>query len=125
MSVTRVETRPRNSLLLVMDPEGGAVPESMDGRSVAATESCLAFGTLSAADGPTHVDVVDCGDFDGLPEGSWIAWEGTLVTFTGQLALVDVMGGILATRQVGSRVAVRLAVNDDSEPDRVSVIVGS
>lgn len=125
MAVTSFEVQPSNSLLLVMDPDHGVIPESMAGRSVAATESCLAVGTLSEADGPTRVDVVDGSDFGGVTEGSWVAWEGTLVTVSERLAVMDVLGNLLVDRRVGLSVAVRLIVNDDREPDRISVVVGS
>jgi hypothetical protein len=123
--VTSVEVQPSNSLLLVTDPDHGVIPESMGGRLVAVTESCLAVGALSEADGPTHVDVIDIVDFQGVEDGSWLAWEGMLTTASGRLAIMDVLGGVLADRRVGPSVAVRLIVNDDSEPDRISVVVGS
>lgn len=125
MPVTSIEVQPSNSLLLVMDPDHGVIPESMGGRLVAVTESCLAVGTLSEADGPTHVDVVDATDFQGVEDGSWLAWEGMLATVSGRLAVMDVLGDVLADRQVGPSAAVRLIVNDDREPDRISVVVGS
>jgi hypothetical protein len=124
VQVTSIEVRPLNSLLLVMDPDHGLIPESMSGRLVVATESCLAVGTLSEADGPTRVDVIDVDDFRGVEDGSWVAWEGALATASERLAVMDVLGDVLAERQVGPSVAVRLIVNDDNEPDRISVVVG-
>ncbi|MFN8075871.1 MAG: hypothetical protein U0Q15_10695 [Kineosporiaceae bacterium] len=125
MPVTTVEVRPSNSLLLIMDPHGGLIPDSMGGRSVAVTESCLAVGTLSEADGSTQVNVIDVDDFQGVEDGSWVAWQGILATASGRLAVMDVLGDVLADRQVGPSVPVRLIVNDDTEPDRISVVMGS
>ena len=124
MPATTVEVQVPNSLLLVMDPVHGVIPESMAGGLVATTDSCLAVGTLSEADGPTTLEVVDVGEFPGVAEGSWVAWEGSLVTSSGQLAVMDVLGQVLASRNVGADVIVRLVVNDASEPDRISVVVG-
>ena len=125
MPVTNVEVQPSNSLLLVMDPDHGVIPESIGGRLVAATESCLAVGTLSEADGPTRVHVIDADDFRGVEDGSWVAWEGILATASGRLAVMDVLGDVFADRRVGPSVAVRVIVNDDTEPDGISVVVGS
>lgn len=52
---TEARIAPKNSLLLVMDRDSGKIPDSMDGKLVVSTPSCIAVGTLSEVDGETSV----------------------------------------------------------------------
>ncbi len=78
--ITETNIAPQNSLLLVMDRDSGVVPQSMGGKLVAATPSCVAVGTLSAADGETWVLLTDEKDRTREIPGLRMVYSGVLAT---------------------------------------------
>ena len=124
-TVTTVDARPPNSLLLITDPRNGVVPAAMADGLVAATGSCVVIGTLSEVDGSTRVELMDAFDVMRRREQLWVTWEGELSTTSGHLAVMDVHGRILASHDVGDTAFVRLVVNDLVEPDHICVVVAA
>jgi hypothetical protein len=118
--------QPPSSLLLVMDPAVGRIPETMGGELTASTGSCVAIGTRSEADGATRVRLLTSGE---LAEGEedtpsvLLAWQGILATPTGELVVASVTGETYASRPVRVSTQLRLLVNDEKEPDEIWIVV--
>ncbi|MBI1372382.1 MAG: hypothetical protein GC159_06425 [Phycisphaera sp.] len=111
---------PPNSLLLILDPSFGAIPESIDGL-IASTESCIAVGTLSAQDGETRAILTDEG---APPSDLTLAFEGEIETPSRRVAICNVHDETLVTiEKTAIRSRVRIYVNDDREPDYIHVLV--
>ena len=114
---------PPNSLILVMDHSFGELPQVMGGRLVAFTDSCVAVGTLSEADGVTSITLAD--DLQVIDEPSALAFDGVLHTPAFELSVCNVRNEKLLTLQLPTpRSKVRIFVNDKSEPDRIMVYAG-
>lgn len=112
---------PRNSIVFIMDPDAGRLPESLTG-VVTSTESCLAIGTLCEIDCATTVSISD--DPAAVPSGHSLAFKGTIETPNLRLC------GCLAPRgtfwEVGTRsttTAVEVWLNDPSEPDSIIILL--
>src|SRR5262245_21218902 len=71
---------PPNSVLLVMDHETGEIPADMHDGSIAATESCVAIGTLCEVDGETTVEVSDEDAFRAACSGLACVFRGMIAT---------------------------------------------
>ncbi len=119
--------RASNSLLLVLDPSCEELPETMGGGLVAATDGCIAVGTLAEFDGATRLrlmlrdDAVVCGDT--LPSIS--AYEGWLVTPSGIVTIASILGDVFVEAAVSKeRTAIQVLVNDLTEPDDIVVVMG-
>jgi len=110
---------PPNSLLLIMDPATGVVPESMAGGLAASTPSCVAVGTLAQQDGTTRVTLAD--SFGPAVEGPPI-FDGVLETPARKLAVCTVLGAVVLETAVGAeRTRVRIWVDDPAEPGELLV----
>jgi hypothetical protein len=112
-----------NSLLLIMDPVVGRVPEATGGRLTAFTDSCVAIGTLSETDGPTRVRLLASAELPESDAPPMTAWQGVLATPTGELVVTSVTGEIYARRSVRESTPLRLLVNDETEPDEIWIVV--
>ena len=125
MPVIERVVQPPSSLLLVMDPTVGRVPETMGGELTASTGSCVAIGTRSEADGATRVRLLTSGELAEREEDtpSLLAWQGMLATPTGELVVASVTGETYASRPVTASTRLRLLVNDEEEPDEIWVVV--
>ena len=89
--------RPPNSVALVMDPRTGVVPATLVGNAVAATDSCVAVGTLEESNGMTMVRLERLGAAGH--ENPDRVWRGELVV-SEQLAVMTVLGEtVLSCRQ--------------------------
>ncbi len=109
-----------NSLAMVMDPRSGIPPSELNGTSVAVSQSCLAVGTLSGADGETTVSLGSDTEFSDDPTMR-IRWKGKLET-TGRIALMTVDGDVLLEmRSPTPLTCVTLWTNDPTEPSAVWV----
>ena len=110
---------PPNSLILVMDHEAGVLPDQIGDELVAATDSCLAIGTLAALDGESTIILTD--DLDGLEIGD-LVFDGTLSTPNLELSVCDVRNAKLLTLPVQeSSTRVQAFANDPSEPNMIVV----
>lgn len=117
-----VTLAPKGSLVLVMDRAVGVIPETMDGRLVAATPTCVAVGTLSEQDGDTSLSLSD----EAAPFGFVAApvFEGVLRTPSRVLSVCSVPDDVLLEMTVPSdQTRVRIYANDATEPDSISVVV--
>lgn len=123
--MTHLSTRlsPPNSLLLVLDPRTGELPDTLAGAPIAATSSGIAVGTLTEIDGETEVHLSDS---VGTPEDSDLVmrWEGELVT-AGRLGILTIDSDVLMELEVGETVNVQIWTNDAAEPNIIWVTAAS
>jgi hypothetical protein len=120
---TQLRIAPPNSLLLIMDRDSGEIPESMQGRLVVSTPSCIAVGTRSAADGETSIVLTDEQNNSCVEQGLRRVFGGTLETPKREVHICSVLLECLATLSVSStRSAVEVWTDHDSEPGRICVI---
>jgi hypothetical protein len=114
---------PRNSLVLILDPRHGSIPESMSGALLASTESCVAVGTIMEHDGPAHL--VLCNDLSELVSKEMLLiFEGQIETPHQEICICDIsMERLLSLKTGTSESHVRILVNDASEPDEIRVLV--
>jgi hypothetical protein len=112
--------RPPNSVVLVMDPRTGVIPATMASRSVLATDSCVAVGTLQESDGTTKV----CLERLGVAghENLECVWLGRLAV-SEQLAVVTILGDILLSLPAAGPLEVAIWTNDATEPDYILIEV--
>lgn len=113
---------PANSLILIADLDGGEIPASMSGSSVASTDSCIAVGCRSDVDGDTEFTLGQIPDVDpGHPP----VFQGQLRTPNLKVVFRTVAGQTILETPVARReTTVRVWTNDPSEPDQVIVGVG-
>jgi hypothetical protein len=119
------ETRvaPPNSLVLVMDHTLGNVPDSMNQNLVASTQSCVAVGTLSEADGETFLSLSDETP-SRLPNRAPV-FDGVLPTPSKRVSVCSVRDEPLLLLDVpASRTRVRVWANHTSEPNEIWIVVG-
>lgn len=115
-------TAPRNSLVLVMDRTVADIPASMSHGLVAATESCVAIGTLSELDGETSISLSD--EEADAGSGEAPVFDGVLNTPSGKLSVCSVLDEVLLECDVSScRSRVRVWANHSSEPDEIRIVV--
>lgn len=114
-----IKAAPPYSVVVLEDAGGGEVPGTMGSGGVAATESCIAIGTLAEVDGETAFTLGAARDVD---PGWAPSFQGTLPTPSGKLVLRTVLDKILLEREVANaRTAIRIWLNDAREPDRVLI----
>jgi len=115
-----IEVAPPYSMVLVMDPSVGQIPESFSGRLVAATSSCIALGTCPEVDGPTQITL---GDTPPSGAARHSVFDGHLETpahrIEVQSALCEVLLGIDVP---GDLMRVRIWVNDQRWPDAIDIL---
>jgi hypothetical protein len=115
----RIDIAPPNSLVLVMDPSVGEVPEIMAGGSIAASRSCVAVGTLCEVDGSTRISL---GATNSGLEGHRLAFDGVLETPGRRIAVMSVTDEVLIQMPVESdQTRVRVWTNDDREPSDIDI----
>jgi len=112
---------PPNSLIFVMDHEAGVLPDQITAGLVAATDSCIAVGTLASSDGETTVTLTD--DLGGLETGDMV-FDGVLSTPNHELSVCDVRNEKLITLRIQQACTrVRIFANDPSEHDQTLISV--
>ncbi|MQB01886.1 MAG: hypothetical protein GEU78_16675 [Actinobacteria bacterium] len=121
-----VESRsviPTNSLILIMDSRSGQIPESMGGRAVSSTSSCVAVGTKEESEGTTELRMADVGEEIELPALN--IYDGRLEVSSGELVASNVLGeAFLRWPMDGPSVRVQIYTNHSTEPDQIVVVVG-
>jgi len=121
-----IDVAPPNSLLLIMDPSVGEIPESMSGALVAANATCIAIGTLSAQDGSTQVFVGRLDEDEGTGTQCQIVFDGVLATPQKRIVVASVMEDIFFETQVsGTHTRVRIRANDSSEPNEIRIVLAT
>jgi len=117
--ITSATIAPPNSLVLIEDPSGGEVPESMGNSSIASTGSCIAVGSRSESDGKSEIVLGPAAEVD---PGQSPALEQDLSTPNRKVVVRTVLGDtILETPVSRQKTRVRVWVNDPKEPDRILI----
>lgn len=117
MTSTRIA--PPNSVVLIEDSSGGTIPASMDHTLISATDSCIAVGCKAEDDGETDITLGPCDEVD---TGERSAFEWSLQTPNRRLVVRTIHGNTLLEMAVPkTETALRIWVNDPSEPDRVAI----
>jgi len=102
-----------------MDFSVGNLPARLRGALVAATDSCVAIGTLSQIDGETTIMLTD--SIEGLSVGA-LVFDGVLVTPSREISVCNVHNEKLLTLPLKAlSVRIRVFANDLSEPDDIVV----
>jgi hypothetical protein len=124
MTVTTT-VRPPNSLLLIMDRDQGEIPESLDGQLLVANRSCIAIGTLMAADGETVVTMTDEREFDSGIGDLRMVFRGEQNTPAKSLNLYTVEFELVLEFPVSTlKTAIEIRVDELEEPRTIHVTVG-
>jgi hypothetical protein len=102
-----------------MDHGAGILPDQLTADLVAASDSCLAIGTLAAADGETRITLAD--DLDGIEVGD-LVFDGVLSTPNHELSVCNVNNEKLLTVPVSrTSTSVKVFANDLREPDQIVI----
>jgi hypothetical protein len=118
-----ITVSPPNSLILVMDHASGELPTDIAGKLIAATASCVAVGTLSAADGETTITLTD--EFDEARKEFELVFDDAVLTPQREISVCNVRNEKLLTVQAPSLITrVQIYANDDREPDRIVICIG-
>jgi len=123
--ITTVSLAPRNSVVLIMGAEGARIPDSMGGKLVVATTSCIAVGTRNEADGKTSITLTDetQAGYHSDDRRFQKVFSGVLETPERQLAVRTVLLQTVARLEV-SKDLTRIVIftNDESEPDKICIV---
>lgn len=123
MGVEVRSVSPRNSLLLIMDPNSDEIPDSMGGQAVAATSSCVAVGTKEEHDGPTEIRMADADEDLEIP--ALKVHDGDLELNSRELVAADILGEpFLRWLVKDTSVRVQIYTNHSTEPDEIVVLIG-
>ena len=116
--------KPPNSLIFVMDPSSGQLPESLGSSSVTSTLTSLAIGTLSEVDGETQLILgsLDDGGHRTAPDLA-LRWSGEIET-SGSVAIVSAENLVILEVSSEATAVIQIWSNDEFEPDLVCVLVG-
>lgn len=110
---------PPYSLVLLLDPTMGIVPQTMAGGLIAATDSCVAVGCKAVDDGGTKITL---GPEDAVDPGYEPVFEGGIETPSRILEVQSIVGTtILRTEVQDPQTRVAIWVNDPKEPDEITV----
>ncbi len=121
--MTTASIAPPNSVILVMDPDTGEIPQTMGNQVVSATESCIAIGCRSEDDGPTEIILESATEVK--PSNVDLVFDGELSTPNRTLSICTVMNeDIMAVAVDGAKTRIRVYVDDPTEPIRVIVHFG-
>jgi hypothetical protein len=106
-----------------MDQSIGVVPESMNGAGIAATDSCIAVGTLCDVDGETDITLADEPP-PNLPRRG-PALDQMLPTPSKRLSVCSILDEALMVLNVSdSSSRVRIWTSDPIEPDQIWILAG-
>jgi hypothetical protein len=117
---------PPNSVLLIMDLRTGEPPTTMGKELVAATNSCVAVGTLCEVDGKTSV-VFSAALESSDPVGDMKqVFDGVIATPSREVHLCTTALESVAKLPVSATTAkVRVWANHRTEPDCLLIVVNS
>jgi len=120
-----ISITPQNALILVMDETIGVIPDSMNGRLVAATVSCVAIGTISEANGQCLITLADKANSESLDSKWPLIFDGVLDTPSKEISVCSVIGERLIGLHVNEpRTSVKIWANDQREPSEIRIVVG-
>ena len=115
---------PPNSLILIHGSSNADIPNSMDGKGISATPSCIAVGTLSQQDGETSIVLTDEISALTADEALHIVYTGQLETPNREILVENVLGDLILkmpTKEKHTKISV--FSNHDSEPDKLVIII--
>lgn len=119
---TSTKIAPPNSLLLVSDRNGGAVPEITRGHDLWSTSSCIVIGCLAFMDGETDVSLGGAADIN---PGNPPTFDGMLETPNLSVVVSTVEWKTVLWAQVLSKnTRIRIWTNRPMEPDKVVIGIG-
>ena len=119
-----VSYAPPNSLILIDGGSNAEIPNSMGGKRISATPSCIAVGTLSQQDGETYIVLTDELKSPMADGGFHIAYTGQLQTPNREILIENVLGDVILkmpTKEQHTKISV--LSNHDSEPDKLVIII--
>jgi hypothetical protein len=106
-------------VVLIADPIGGQIPDTMRNALIAATSSCIAVGCQSEVDGETEFIL---GMTHEVNPGDRPEFEGGLDTPNRKVRLASVLGETILEISVREqKTTVRIWVSDHHEPDKVII----
>jgi hypothetical protein len=107
-----------------MDRDSGEIPESMDGKLVVSTPSCIAVGTLSEADGETSVMLTNENILAHAGSGLRRVFSGVLETPKKEVHVCTVLLQTVVKLPVSSTQSnVEIWADNEMEPSRLCVLV--
>jgi hypothetical protein len=112
---------PKNSLIFIMDPIHGDLPDEVGEDLISFTQSCVAVGTLAEHDGNTKIVLTDEHlDFAGLH----LVYDGKLAFAESSLSVCDTQLEELLTMKLRRPYAqIKIFTNDLKEPDEIHIFV--
>lgn len=120
-----VTVTPPNSVVLVMDSQGGQIPESMGGNMVSATSSCVAIGTLEESEGPTQIRIVDASTAKDEELPTLEVIDAMLAAPSGLIIVRSVLGERYVEWPLDRPEArVRVYVSHSVEPGEIAIVMG-
>lgn len=117
----QAQISPPHSIILMLDPDAGVLPETMQVEAIASTTTALAVGTLAEFDGPTRVGISAADDRPTVRDLER-RWAGRLET-RGRLAVMTVTGEIVLETPAAQSTSVEVWTTDEAEPDLVWFVV--
>ena len=120
-SAGAVSVQAPNSLLVVGDINAREALE-ISAELVTVGQNQILIGTLASPDGETQVELTD-DESDLEAADLTFRWEGHLDVPSNTFAVASVEHEIYLSVAVSRNVRVRVAANDDSEPDRIVIFV--
>ncbi len=121
--VDSAKVAPPYSLVIIEDPSGGEVPDTMPAKlCIASTDSCIAVGCLAEVDGETAFTLGEAADVN---PGFQPAFDGRLKTPSRKVSLQTVERHTILEAPVQQQeTRVRVWTNDPKRPDEVIVGIG-
>jgi hypothetical protein len=115
----------KNSVILVMGGADSEIPQSMDGRVINSTSSCITVGTLPEVDGETSIILTDEKAVARSDPSLRAVFAGILFTARKEISVYTVLLKPLATLPVSTvQTRVEVWLDNEVEPRKVCFVVG-
>jgi hypothetical protein len=124
MTTSSIKVAPPNSMFLISDAQRGfAADVSRSIPAIAATDTCIAVGSLAEMDGETKITI---GPADEVDPGGHPTFDGALATPTRTVVVFTIEWKKLLEARVSSlQTRVRIWTNHPNEPDDVVIGLAS
>lgn len=121
--VLRKRVRATNSVVFIHDAVGPiCIPDNLGDALVRSTSTCITVGTVAEMDGETLLVLSTQSE---QPIGD-CAFSGVLETPSWKIAVTDVGNETLLQMDVfAPKVVIEIWVNDQSEPDKILMLVSN
>ncbi len=124
--ITTASIRPPNSLLFVMDMKSGEIPETMDGKLVVSTPSCIVISTLTAADGETSIVLTDEKALVHVDSDFRKVFSGVLETPKKEVHICTVLlQQVMKLPVLSTQSSIEIWANSEIEPSKLCVLVST